>query len=115
MKTFIVILAGALLSGCAASYSEPVLSTDHPANPSAIESPEPARSETLDLAAADPIVPVQPAPAKGMGQVESGQMHHAPAASEPAGNALYVCPMHPEVTSDQPDQRCPKCGMKLKK
>jgi FtsP/CotA-like multicopper oxidase with cupredoxin domain len=24
----------------------------------------------------------------------------------------YACPMHPEVTSDQPG-RCPKCGMKL--
>jgi FtsP/CotA-like multicopper oxidase with cupredoxin domain len=26
--------------------------------------------------------------------------------------ALYVCPMHPDVTSDSAD-RCPKCGMKL--
>ena len=30
-----------------------------------------------------------------------------------AGEAgLYVCPMHPDVTSDAAD-RCPKCGMKL--
>ena len=31
----------------------------------------------------------------------------------PEGVAVvYVCPMHPDVTSDEPD-RCPKCGMKL--
>ena len=32
----------------------------------------------------------------------------APAATTTA----YACPMHPEVTSDQPG-RCPKCGMNL--
>ena len=28
--------------------------------------------------------------------------------------ATYVCPMHPEVTSDKPGQ-CSKCGMDLEK
>jgi Heavy metal binding domain len=32
----------------------------------------------------------------------------------PEGVAVvYVCPIHPEVKSDEPD-RCPKCGMKLR-
>jgi FtsP/CotA-like multicopper oxidase with cupredoxin domain len=30
----------------------------------------------------------------------------------PEGPVIYVCPMHADVTSDQPG-RCPKCGMKL--
>ena len=30
----------------------------------------------------------------------------------PEGAVVYVCPMHPEVVSDEPG-RCPNCGMKL--
>jgi FtsP/CotA-like multicopper oxidase with cupredoxin domain len=31
---------------------------------------------------------------------------------EASGPVIYGCPMHPEITSEQPG-RCPKCGMKL--
>ena len=34
------------------------------------------------------------------------------AAGHRRAAVTYACPMHPEVTSDQPG-RCPKCGMKL--
>jgi FtsP/CotA-like multicopper oxidase with cupredoxin domain len=40
------------------------------------------------------------------------QMDDPAAMPEGAGPVVYGCPMHPEVTSDQPG-RCPKCGMKL--
>jgi FtsP/CotA-like multicopper oxidase with cupredoxin domain len=40
------------------------------------------------------------------------QMDDPSAVAETAEPVSYACPMHPEVTSDQPG-RCPKCGMKL--
>jgi FtsP/CotA-like multicopper oxidase with cupredoxin domain len=40
------------------------------------------------------------------------QMDDPAAMPEGAGPVTYACPMHAEVTSDQPG-RCPKCGMKL--
>ena len=131
MKRLLLILTLAALGGCAASYTEPTLPADHPANAAAKEAPLPTRWQTLDLAGVDPIVALQPGagmdhaghgtadkaepmPAEP-GAEAGGHKHDAPAPSAPAAAALYACPMHPEVTSDKPDQRCPKCGMKLKK
>jgi FtsP/CotA-like multicopper oxidase with cupredoxin domain len=40
------------------------------------------------------------------------QMDDPAAMPAGAGPVIYACPMHPEVTSQEPG-RCPKCGMKL--
>jgi Cu(I)/Ag(I) efflux system membrane fusion protein len=37
----------------------------------------------------------------------------AAATSGAAKKGRYYCPMHPEETSDDPNARCPKCGMKM--
>ena len=39
-------------------------------------------------------------------------MNHPNATTTHGHTAPYTCPMHPEVTSDQPG-RCPECGMFL--
>ncbi len=38
--------------------------------------------------------------------------HAATADSTSRASRVYVCPMHPEVTSASPG-KCPKCGMEL--
>lgn len=128
MKTHMQLVLIALLGGCAATYTEPTLPPDHPANVGAGESPPPERSHTLDLAATEPVAPM-PEGMKmehgGMGGASTpmpdmpgmeggGHKRETPPPSPASGAAIYACPMHPEVTSDKPDQRCPKCGMKLK-
>ena len=40
------------------------------------------------------------------------QMDDPAAMPEAAGPVTYACPMHPDVTSQEP-LRCPRCGMKL--
>lgn len=32
---------------------------------------------------------------------------------KPMEAVVYACPMHPEVTANEPGQVCPKCNMKL--
>lgn len=45
---------------------------------------------------------------------EEHQGHGSHAGSEAVEKEMvYACPMHPEVTSDKPGQKCDKCGMNL--
>lgn len=66
-------------------------------------------------------------PLPGAGQAHSNAAHHehSPGSAVPGDDkhaehgasdgqpsAVYTCPMHPEVRSNEPG-RCPKCGMNL--
>lgn len=101
-----------LLAGCATSYTEPPLAADNPGNPSAMEGPPIQRSGVLDLEVPEPASAMpDEKPMRGSTHGVSGASRaDAPSAQE---KVLYACPMHPEVTSDKPDRRCPKCNMKL--
>ncbi len=98
-----------LLAGCQATYREPTLPADHPANPGGDAAAPAEHSHTLATTTSDMASSEAAKPAM------TGEHGGDIPASVAPGAALYVCPMHPEVTSDNPDQRCPKCGMKLVK
>lgn len=122
----IALFAIAVLLGCATRSRPTSLPTASPASPAAAQ---PARTPVTRALDEDP--PLPGAPSAGWSGLEtapqtasaaSGHSHHgtAPAAHRTeavdTGEAVpaltYVCPMHPEVTSDH-EGRCPKCGMNL--
>jgi hypothetical protein len=111
-------LAVLLLAACASAPRARPVELD-PANPGAPESPslavaalrgEPAAHERLDDVPPAPVAPA--AESTPVHQHDAAPAGHRaePKKSKPA--AVYTCPMHPEVRSDQPGT-CPKCGMKL--
>ncbi len=111
MKNPFLIATLLAFGSCTATYTEPPVAADHPANPGAQEAPPLMRSRTLELAAAEPVI----APGSKTSDTGEGEhKHDVPAPAKGEAAATYACPMHPEVTSDKPEQRCPKCGMKLK-
>src|SRR5262245_8432723 len=74
------------------------LGANHPASPQAAELPIEDPSAFLRLEGGEASAAASSdALLDSMGQNPTG---------------AYVCPMHAEVSSDQPG-RCPKCGMKL--
>ena len=99
-------LALALAGGCAGAVKHSDPGRDHPASPSAAEAPSQPPSKTLAVDA-----PVKPS--AGEGGVVPPEVRKATTA--PAGTMLYACPMHAEVTSRNPNERCSKCGMKINK
>ncbi len=105
--------------GCTPQASMHDLKPDHPAHPQATEGMLPGPSTTLAIGDA----PSPPAEGGKPHGVDSGRRTNhgthraggAEANSREAAEALYQCPMHPEVTSRDPERRCPKCNMKINK
>jgi hypothetical protein len=99
-----------LLMGCAPRILPLNLPENHPASPSGVIAENYGHSTTLDVAASDPI-------AREDEMVSSRQedSHGGPVSAEEKGGGLFACPMHPEITSSDPQKRCPKCGMKINK
>jgi hypothetical protein len=126
MKKLFVLTVSLLLAGCAQT-TPMVVGPEHTASPEATVAPLPAPSGTLALSDAADSTATPPAtpPAHAghdMGHAGGHGSHASPMpasmASQPttqrATAAMYVCPMHPEVVSNQPGI-CPKCKMKLVK
>ena len=104
-----------IVPGCATQPRPAPLAANHPANPDAPEAPLPATSQTLTAGAATPQPSATP------DDHDMSAMHHhgmtmpaTAATTSPAATtaAAYVCPMHKQVTSNQPGT-CPICHMKL--
>lgn len=106
LKSIPAILLGIFLAGCVTQRQSASLPPSHPASPEAAAAPEPRRTTTLALNDAPA------APADEPSLTDHG--HAAHGGADAAGDPAYVCPMHPKVTSDNPN-RCPECGMKLVK
>ena len=110
-----------LLGGCAVPPLPAPPGPDHPANAQAAEAPLPVRSDTLAIN--DAALPRGASPADmksemdmqstgGMKHDMGGMKHDVPATSPTTSAALYTCPMHKQIVSDQPGN-CPICSMKL--
>ncbi len=115
--TLCVLFGSLILLGCAGAIRLQPLPADHPANHEAPEAPMQAAPRTLREGPEGSSVGSGASPREHPMDHEhmtgsEGQTTPSAAAPESPEEAVYSCPMHPDVKASAPG-RCPECGMAL--
>jgi hypothetical protein len=115
-RTF-ALLTLLVLTACAGQHA-PIAGENHPANPDAgittTSPPAPPTTATAAPAGSAHDHAGNAHAAHGhAGHDHPGSQQQEPAAADTSQAPLYVCPMHAKVTSRNPEDRCPECGMKI--
>src|SRR5260370_13966431 len=112
----LILSFGLNASACSPGPMPVSQSPRDPSNPASEEGVPPL---SLLASAADPnLAPRSPEDASEHAGHHQHRRSSAPRSDQGTsthtgpGSVVYVCPMHPEVTSSSPGQ-CPKCGMDL--
>lgn len=103
------VLTALFLTGCAGTTPPPRFSAVSPADAEAPEAATPAPAPAL-MGERDESGPEPAAATAKPGAGHEGHSMPTPDSAE----AVYSCPMHPEVKQASPGS-CPKCGMTLVK
>lgn len=121
MKSSHCVLLAVALTGLGCSSRE-VPSSFPPGSPASLSATEAPHAAVARSLREDPPLPGastegwpglaadRPAAPATQDHGQSGAHEHR--ATPDQTSAAFSCPMHPEVTSDEPGT-CPKCGMKL--
>lgn len=112
----VFFVLGSVVGGCSPAPAPVARATNDPSNPDAPE----GAPEAVVASSASPAgrahhegAAVESTPHGGhAGHEGAPASGHAGHEGAPAADAVYVCPMHPDVTSKEPGT-CPKCHMKL--
>ncbi len=116
--TLCVLFGSLILLGCAGAVRLQPLPVDHPASPEAPEAPMQAPPQVLGEGPGSTSEGAGASPSEHPMDHEhdaghGGQTQSSTAEPESPEEAVYSCPMHPEVKASAAG-RCPKCGMALK-